>query len=173
MGGLLFGYDWVVIGGAKPFYEVYFHLTSRSLIGWANSCALLGCFAGSLARRTLRPTVWPQETLIISALLFALSSIFTGWAYSFTCVHFLADHRRRGHRTGVERLADVHRRNQPGANGADGWSASTNSRIVIGILAAQIVNWRIAENDSSRSAPNRCSQHRGMYSTAGAGCSPP
>jgi hypothetical protein len=43
MGGLLFGYDWVVIGGAKPFFERYFNLTSEALSGWANSCALLGC----------------------------------------------------------------------------------------------------------------------------------
>jgi SP family xylose:H+ symportor-like MFS transporter len=46
LGGLLFGYDWVVIGGAKPFYEVFFHLTSApnadQLIGWATSCALVG-----------------------------------------------------------------------------------------------------------------------------------
>ncbi|MGB7267758.1 MAG: MFS transporter, partial [Terracidiphilus sp.] len=48
MGGLLFGYDWVVIGGAKPFYEVYFHLNSENLIGWANSCALIGCLIGAL-----------------------------------------------------------------------------------------------------------------------------
>jgi len=26
MGGLLFGYDWVVIGGAELFYEKYFTL---------------------------------------------------------------------------------------------------------------------------------------------------
>ena len=48
MGGLLFGYDWVVIGGAKPFYEAYFHLNSAAQVGWANSCALVGCFVGSL-----------------------------------------------------------------------------------------------------------------------------
>ena len=49
LGGLLFGYDWVVIGGARQFYEQYFHLTSASLVGWANSCALVGCLLGSLA----------------------------------------------------------------------------------------------------------------------------
>ena len=28
LGGLLFGYDWVVIGGARQFFEIYFHLDS-------------------------------------------------------------------------------------------------------------------------------------------------
>ena len=32
MGGLLFGYDWVVIGGAKPFYEPFFEITGNPLI---------------------------------------------------------------------------------------------------------------------------------------------
>lgn len=37
MGGLLFGYDWVVIGGAKPFYELYFGIAdSASQIGRAH-----------------------------------------------------------------------------------------------------------------------------------------
>lgn len=34
LGGLLFGYDWVVIDGARQFYESYFGLTSKQMIGW-------------------------------------------------------------------------------------------------------------------------------------------
>jgi MFS transporter, SP family, xylose:H+ symportor len=33
LGGLLFGYDWVAIAGAEPFYEKYFHPTNASQQG--------------------------------------------------------------------------------------------------------------------------------------------
>ena len=37
MGGLLFGYDWVVVGGAKAFYEPNFGITDNTPLmrGWA------------------------------------------------------------------------------------------------------------------------------------------
>jgi hypothetical protein len=35
LGGLMFGYDWVVISGADIFYEKYFNLTAASDTGWA------------------------------------------------------------------------------------------------------------------------------------------
>src|ERR1700732_5564691 len=76
LGGLLFGYDWVVIGGAKPFYESYFQLTSAELIGWANSCALVGCLAGSVGCGALSDRFGRKKLLIISAFLFRISSIY-------------------------------------------------------------------------------------------------
>src|ERR1700734_3932021 len=84
MGGLLFGYDWVVIGGAKPFYEVYFRLHSENLIGWANSCALIGCLIGALIAGEAASRLGRKKVLLISALLFVASSILTGWATSFS-----------------------------------------------------------------------------------------
>ena len=136
MGGLLFGYDWVVIGGAKPFYEVYFHLTSEALIGWANGCALFGCFAGSLLAGTAGRQVWPKSCSCISALFSPYSSIFRDGPTA-SMHSFLADHRRSGHRISVERLADVHCRKSARPCGEGVWSVSINSRCRgIGILAA-------------------------------------
>src|SRR5438876_5530499 len=83
LGGLLFGYDWVVIGGAKPFYERYFQLNSEGLVGWANSCALVGCLLGSMIAGGMSDRLGRKKLLTLSAILFAVSSVLTGWAHHF------------------------------------------------------------------------------------------
>src|SRR5215475_7493189 len=80
LGGLLFGYDWVVIGGAKPFYEKYFDLTNPEMQGWAMSCALIGCLIGALVSGGLSDRAGRKRLLLLSAALFAVSSLGTAWA---------------------------------------------------------------------------------------------
>src|SRR5882762_2380293 len=144
LGGLLFGYDWVVIGGARQFYEVYFHLTSAELIGWANSCALIGCLVGSLAAGYFSDRFGRRRVLLTAAVLFAVSSALTGWACSFTS--FIVWRMIGGVAIGLSSnisplyIAEI----SPAA--IRGRLVSLNQfAIVVGILLAQIVNWRIAQ----------------------------
>jgi MFS transporter, SP family, xylose:H+ symportor len=145
MGGLLFGYDWVVIGGAKPFYEVYFHLTSAHLIGWANSCALIGCLIGALIAGDVGSRFGRKKALLLSAMLFAISSVMTGWTTHFPL--FILWRICGGIAIGLASnvsplyIAEI----SPAA--WRGRLVSVNQlAIVCGILAAQIANWLIAEN---------------------------
>lgn len=143
LGGLLFGYDWVVIGGAREFYEQYFHLTSSILIGWANSCALLGCLIGSLSAGAIADRYGRRRVLLIAAILFAVSSALTGWASSFGSFIFwrIAGGTAIGLSSNVAPLyiAEI----SPAA--VRGRLVSLNQfAIVVGILMAQIVNWLIA-----------------------------
>src|ERR1035437_5973402 len=84
LGGLLFGWDWVVIGGAKPFFERFFELKDPALVGWANSCALVGCLAGALVAGALSDRVGRERLLILSALLSAVTSLGNALAPTFT-----------------------------------------------------------------------------------------
>src|SRR5258706_2578782 len=83
LGGLLFGYDWVVIGGAKPFFERYFQLRDAALSGWANSCALIGCLVGALAAGALGDRFGRKRLLALAAVLFCVTSISNALAPSF------------------------------------------------------------------------------------------
>src|SRR3954465_4711850 len=83
MGGLLFGWDWVVIGGAKPFFQRYFQLTSEAQIGGANSCALIGCLVGALMAGALSDKFGRKRLLILAALLFAVTSLGNAFANNF------------------------------------------------------------------------------------------
>ncbi len=144
MGGLLFGYDWVVIGGAKPFFEPYFGLTDEAVRGWANSCALLGCLIGAVLTGGVSDRFGRKRLLLLSALLFGVSSILTGWAGSFT--GFVLWRIAGGVAIGmasalspmyIAEISPAHLR---------GRLVSLNQfTIVIGVLAAQVVNWRIAD----------------------------
>jgi MFS transporter, SP family, xylose:H+ symportor len=144
LGGLLFGYDWVVIGGAKPFYEVYFHLTSEAMVGWANSCALLGCFAGSLLAGPAADNLGRKKVLLISAFLFAASSILTGWARSFDA--FILWRILGGVAIGLaSNVSPMYIAEISPAQWRGRLVSLNQLAIVIGILAAQVANWRIAQ----------------------------
>jgi SP family arabinose:H+ symporter-like MFS transporter len=81
VGGLLFGYDTAVISGAIGFMRTYYDL-SDVMTGWIASCALLGCIIGAMYSGTLSDRIGRKKVLMLSALLFILSSIGTSLAPS-------------------------------------------------------------------------------------------
>ena len=95
MGGLLFGYDWVVIGGAKPFYEPYFGLSEPSKAweaGFAMSSAVLGCIGGAVGLGWLPDRFGRKPSLILSAVFFTVSALWTAFAtgyWSFVAARIL------------------------------------------------------------------------------------
>jgi sugar porter (SP) family MFS transporter len=145
MGGLLFGYDWVVIGGAKPFYERFFDITqSANLQGWAMSSALIGCLFGALFSGYLSDRFGRKIPLIFAASLFTLSAIGTGAASMFT--PFIIYRVLGGLAIGIASAISPMYIAEVSPAPIRGRLVAVNQlTIVIGILAAQIVNYLIAE----------------------------
>jgi MFS family permease len=145
LGGLLFGYDFVVIGGAKPFYEKFFQLSSSREIGWANSCALLGCLLGSLIAGAAADRFGRKILLIASAAIFAISSVLTGWAPAFAL--FVIWRIAGGIAIGIaSNVSPVYIAEVSPAPWRGRLVSMNQLTIVVGILAAQIVNWLIADS---------------------------
>lgn len=73
LGGLLFGYDNIVISGAIGYLSQLFHLDPAG-IGWAAGCALIGCIVGCAAAGTIADHLGKKKGLALCAVCFALSS---------------------------------------------------------------------------------------------------
>jgi SP family arabinose:H+ symporter-like MFS transporter len=74
LGGLLFGYDNIVISGAIGYLSQLFHLDAPG-VGWAAGCALVGCIVGCAAAGTVADYLGKKKGLALCALCFALSSV--------------------------------------------------------------------------------------------------
>lgn len=82
LGGLLFGYDNVVISGAIGFLSRLFRLDIAG-IGWAAGCALVGCIVGCAAAGAVADYLGKKKGLALCALCFALSSVGMLFAHDF------------------------------------------------------------------------------------------
>lgn len=145
MGGLLFGYDWVVIGGAKPFYELFFGIAdSTAMQGLAMTMALLGCLIGACTCGWMADRMGRKRLLIGSALVFFVSSVATGWFNDFSL--FLAARFFGGVGIGIASGLSPMYIAEVAPTAIRGRLVSLNQlTIVFGILFAQIVNWQIAD----------------------------
>lgn len=154
MGGLLFGYDWVVIGGAKPFYEPYLGLDDPAKAweaGFAMGSAVLGCIGGAIGLGWLPDRFGRKPSLILSAVLFTVSALWTAFATGYAS--FVAARILGGVGIGLASnvspvyIAEV---SPPESRGR---LVSLNQlTIVLGIIFAQLANYatfRLAPADIS------------------------
>ena len=147
MGGFLFGYDWVVIGGAKVFYEPYFEITSPYMKGWGTSSALIGCIFGALFCFLFSDRYGRRFVLIISALMFSFGALGTAMANSFMMYNIFRIAGGIGIGIALNQspiyiaeMSPAHLR---------GKFVSINQLMInIGILLAQVVHWRISLMDT-------------------------
>lgn len=149
MGGLLFGYDWVVIGGAKIFYEQFFGIAGDpAMQGLAMSIALAGCLIGALTSGMLADKLGRKPLLLLSALIFILTAYGTGAFSNFQ--YFLLARFGGGIAIGIASGLSPMYIAEVAPASIRGKLVSLNQlTIVIGILAAQIVNWLLVSDDTA------------------------
>lgn len=145
LGGLLFGYDWVVVGGAKPFYESYFDITNSPFIqGWVMSSAILGCILGVIVSGSLSDKYGRKPLMYAAAFIFIIAAVGTGIVNNLTI--FIIFRILGGIGIGIASnispmyIAEVSPTEQRGK-----YVSLNQLTIVIGILSAQMVNWLIAD----------------------------
>jgi len=88
MGGLLFGYDFMVISGATIFYEAYFGFTGKislfgNPMGLSVATFAVGCILGAAFSMVCADRYGRKALLIWASVLFGVSALGTALAWNF------------------------------------------------------------------------------------------
>lgn len=151
MGGFLFGYDWVVVGGAKPFYEPYFHLDTPNEKGWGTSSALIGCIVGALLCYAYTDRYGRKRLLIFAGFLFTVSAVGTALADDFLWYNIYRI--IGGFGIGIAlNLSPMYIAEMSPPEMRGKFVSVNQLMIMIGILAAQVANWQISLLDTAMPA---------------------
>ena len=152
LGGLLFGYDWVVIGGARAFFEAHFHIVSPVMSGWVNSCALIGCLLGAMISGALSEKFGRKPILTVAAVTFIVTSLGNGLAPDLNL--FIIWRILGGVAIGLaSALSPLYISETAPANLRGRLVSINQLTIVVGILMAQIINWYIVRNLPGHASP--------------------
>lgn len=145
LGGFLFGYDLLVISGAKQFYELAFGLNTAVLQGWAVSSCIVGCIIGALMVGKAADKFGRVKLLTLSALLFLISAIGSGYAPDFN--QFVLYRLLGGIGMGMaSTLSPMYIAEVSPAKFRGRFVSLNQLTIVLGILLAQLVNYMIVEH---------------------------
>ena len=82
LGGLLFGFDTVVISGAIDSLVKLYNLSPQGK-GWTVAIALIGTVAGALGAGHVGQKIGGRETLRITAVLYVVSAIGSALAWNW------------------------------------------------------------------------------------------
>ena len=147
MGGLLFGYDWVVIGGAKPFYEAFLGLSGDAnawRAGWAMSSALAGCLCGALLSGVVTDRLGRKKVLVAAAVMFTVSAVWTALSQSYNL--FIVARIIGGVGIGLaSNVSPIYIAELSPAEMRGKFVSVNQLTIVIGVLAAQLANLFISK----------------------------
>jgi sugar porter (SP) family MFS transporter len=83
LGGLLFGYDVIVVSGVIPQVVAKFQL-SASQLGFLVSSVLLGCAVGSVVSGLVIDVIGRKKTIVLSSIIILLSAFWCSLATSFS-----------------------------------------------------------------------------------------
>ncbi len=146
MGGLLFGYDFMVIGGTTSFYYKFFNIMENPwLKGLSTGAAPIGCIIGAGMSMLLGDKFGRKKLLFVSAILFLVSAIGTALVSNYWMFNIMR--LIGGGGIGLAAAMAPIYIAEMAPSSYRGKIVTTNQfTIMIGIVVSQIVNYFIQQH---------------------------